>query len=200
MKVLFYLEMALVLVDLWFIFLKMGIEGWRGIIPGYNYYLLFERLYGSGWKVFKLLIPGYNIYLWIKLCIDIALEFNRTKGFGVGMALLSPVFFTILAFSGSQYRDGSYALKYVLDNKKKTCVTCSKLISEDAVFCPYCGSKYVAPVKRVCKSCGKELKENELFCGGCGTKYSDSVDNKCAGCGATLEEGVKFCSNCGQPV
>ena len=35
------------LLGSWKVFEKMGLEGWRGIIPIYNTYLLFKELYAN---------------------------------------------------------------------------------------------------------------------------------------------------------
>lgn len=47
----------LTLVASWMIFKKMGHQGWEGIVPIYNTYVLCQELYGSGWKFLLLLIP-----------------------------------------------------------------------------------------------------------------------------------------------
>lgn len=52
----------LTLVAEWMIFKKMGRQGWEGIVPIYNTYVLCQELYGNGWKFLLLLIPIYNIY------------------------------------------------------------------------------------------------------------------------------------------
>ena len=44
------------------VFQKMRRQGWEGIVPFYSSYVLFEELYGDGWKFLTLLIPFYNIY------------------------------------------------------------------------------------------------------------------------------------------
>lgn len=46
----------LTLVAEWMIFKKMGRQGWEGIVPIYNTYVLCQELYGNGWK-FLLLLP-----------------------------------------------------------------------------------------------------------------------------------------------
>ncbi len=97
------------LVALWVIFKKMGHEGWEGIVPFYNLYILFEEFYGNGWKVLLLLIPIYNIYLIISLFIKMAHAFGQSSGFGVGLALLSPIFMPVLAFGDYVYKDGTKA-------------------------------------------------------------------------------------------
>lgn len=85
------------------VFMKMGYEGWEAIIPLYNVYILFRELYGNGWKMLLLLIPLYNIYVAIKFFIDLAHAFRKTTGFGVGLALLTPIFMCILGFDDSTY-------------------------------------------------------------------------------------------------
>ena len=91
----------------WRIYQKMGRKGWEGIVPFYNAYVLFEELYGNGWRMLLMLIPIYNIYLTFRVNIDLAAEFHQGVGFGVGMTLLYPVFACILAFGNNVYRDGS---------------------------------------------------------------------------------------------
>ena len=96
------------LVGSWMVYNKMGRQGWEGIVPIYNTYVLCQELYGNGWKFLLLLIPFYNIYFGIKMMIDLAKAFNLGAGFGIGLLLLPFVFWLILAFGGAQYKDGSY--------------------------------------------------------------------------------------------
>lgn len=90
----------------WRLYQKMGREGWEGIVPLYNTYVLFQELYGNGWKFLLLLIPLYNIYLFIKMEIDLAHAFNKGTGFGIGLVFLNTIFLAILAFGDPVYRDG----------------------------------------------------------------------------------------------
>lgn len=94
---------------LWVVFRKIGREGWEGIIPFYNLYVLFQELYGNGNKVFLLLIPIYNVYLLIMLNIKLAKGFGQPAGFGVGLTLLSFIFFPVLAFGEYVYEGGTKA-------------------------------------------------------------------------------------------
>ena len=96
------------LVGNWQTFKKMGREGWESIVPFYNTYVLFETLYGNGWQFLTLLIPFYGIYVYFKLWIDVAAGFNKTTGFGIGLALLQPVFICLVGFSSEYvWKDGS---------------------------------------------------------------------------------------------
>ncbi len=92
----------------WRYFQKMGREGWEGIVPLYNTYVLFEMLYGNGWQMLYLLIPFYNIYIAVKLNIDLAHAFNKSTGFGVGLVFLPFIFACILAFGDAVYGDGTH--------------------------------------------------------------------------------------------
>ena len=94
----------------WMIFKKMGRQGWEGIIPMYNSYVLCQELYGNGWKFLCMLIPLYNIYFLVKLHIDWAYAFHKGTGFAMGMLFLPFIFQLILAFDNTaQYGDGSMA-------------------------------------------------------------------------------------------
>ncbi len=95
--VLWAIWTAAFLFFLYLVFQKMDITPWKGLIPGYNLYLLCEEFEGNGWRVFMFLIPIYGLILWIKMCIKWANAFGRSTGFGVGLALVSPVFLGILA-------------------------------------------------------------------------------------------------------
>ena len=46
------------------------------------------------------------------------------------------------------------------------CYHCKRELPQDAMFCPFCGSKK----NRTCINCNKELTNDELFCPYCGTK------------------------------
>mgnify|MGYP000712497399 CR=1 FL=1 len=67
------------LVGSWMVYKKMGRQGWEGIVPIYNTYVLCQELYGNGWKFLLLLIPFYNIYFGIKMMIDLAKAFNLAR-------------------------------------------------------------------------------------------------------------------------
>ena len=106
-----FLISVLLLVCNWIIYQKMGRRGWESLIPFYNMYAHFEAIYGEGWKFLLMLIPIYNIYVMFKLYIDMAHRFHQSTGFGVGLALVYPVFAAILAFGNAVFDDGSQAVK-----------------------------------------------------------------------------------------
>ena len=97
------LVIALTIAGQWMYFKKMGREGWEAIIPIYSTYVLFEELYGNGWKMLLALIPVYNIYLLFKLNIDLARAFNLNTGFGIGLTVMYPIFACMLGFGDAHY-------------------------------------------------------------------------------------------------
>ena len=65
MFVLFLLAAAAAFVSFaaqWRVYQKMGIQGWKSLIPMYNQFLLFNAVYGNGWVVLKLwLMPVFHM-------------------------------------------------------------------------------------------------------------------------------------------
>lgn len=98
-----YVVMFVSYVAHWKIFVKMGMEGWKALIPFYNTYLMFKALYGNGWKFLLLLIPVYHIYVFIKFYIDVSKAFEKPEVFAAGLIFMGVVFLCILAFDESEY-------------------------------------------------------------------------------------------------
>ena len=92
------------LVGMWKAFEKAGQPGWAGIVPIYNIYVLtLMAKKPTWWVIVILLVPCANIYFLILLFIEIAKLFGKDTGFGVGLALLGPVFWPILGFGDAKY-------------------------------------------------------------------------------------------------
>ncbi len=51
------------------------------------------------------LFNGTFLFIYIRLHLILAGKFGRSKSFGLGMALLEPVFYPVLAFGKSEFRD-----------------------------------------------------------------------------------------------
>lgn len=98
------LVVAVVFVCLWKLFIKAGIEGWKGIIPIYNMYLLVTEIAGLPVLWFILLfVPVVNIVAQVYLWFAVAKRFGQGVGFAVGLILLNPIFIAILAFGSATY-------------------------------------------------------------------------------------------------
>jgi len=90
-------------VGAWKVFEKAGQPGWAAIIPIYNYYVL-NQIAGKDILWFVLLvIPCTFPIAMIVVCLDVAKNFGKDALYGIGLALLSPIFFPMLGFSDAKY-------------------------------------------------------------------------------------------------
>ncbi len=100
------LELAVVvflIASIWKVFTKAGQPGWASIIPVYNAYILLKIAGRPGWWLLLYFIPVVNFVIAIIVSIDVAKAFGKGGGFGLGLALLSFIFYPILAFGDAAY-------------------------------------------------------------------------------------------------
>ncbi len=108
---IFLLVVCVVLIAAqWRIFEKMGIAGWKCLIPFYNSYCQCEKLFGNGLYFlvcFAGIIPvigGIVVLLFTIITIlRLAKSFGKGGGFVVGLLFLNLIFLPILAFGSSEY-------------------------------------------------------------------------------------------------
>jgi hypothetical protein len=87
----------------WKIFEKAGEPGWAAIVPIYNA-MVYCRIAGKPeWWVLLFLIPCVGIVFAIITTIAFAEKFGKSGAFAVGLILLGPIFYPILAFGGAEY-------------------------------------------------------------------------------------------------
>ena len=99
-----YLVIAvLCIIGTWKIFTKAGEPGWAAIIPIYNLIVIVKISGKPLWWVVLCLIPCVNLVALIIICMALAKNFGKSEGYGIGLALLSPIFFPLLGFSDAQY-------------------------------------------------------------------------------------------------
>ena len=110
---IFWIVYAVVLLfmiaAMWKVFSKAGQPGWAVIIPIYNIYVLCKVAGRPGWWLLLMLIPLVNIVIAIILNIDIAKNFGKGVGFGIGLVFLPFIFYPILGFGSAQYQGGAGA-------------------------------------------------------------------------------------------
>src|SRR5207249_5073943 len=99
----------LMIVGLWKVFSKAGQPGWAAIIPIVNTYFLCKVAGRPGWWVLLMFIPLVNFIIWIIISIDVAKNFGKGAGFGIGLAVLSFILYLILGFGSAQYQGASAA-------------------------------------------------------------------------------------------
>jgi Family of unknown function (DUF5684) len=95
---------VLVIAAMWKVFAKAGQPGWAAIIPIVNIYFLCKVAGRPGWWLILMFIPIVNFVIWIILSIDVAKNFGKGAGFGLGLAFLWVIFFPILGFGSATYQ------------------------------------------------------------------------------------------------
>ena len=114
------------------VFKKMGIDGWKSLIPmvsdycqmeatGVNQKWLLVATFGS----FIMIIPilGYlafivaMLYMAILMNVSLARAFGKSTGFAVGLILLGPIFLCILAFSKDAKFEGKNPMNDMIFKK-----------------------------------------------------------------------------------
>lgn len=114
------------IIGLFKIYQKMGIPGWKGIIPIYNMYglynVLWEKKYFWGYLVAQvglavlksdgsnllvslvaLALSVVTIVLGMKLYIKLAKAFGKGTGFGVLTFFFAPICLAVLGFGSAEY-------------------------------------------------------------------------------------------------
>ena len=89
---------------MWKVFEKAGKPGWAAIIPFFNTFVLTEVARKEILWFVLTLVPCINIVAVIVICLDVAKNFGKGPGFGIGLALLPFVFFPLLGFSDARYQ------------------------------------------------------------------------------------------------
>ncbi|MCQ2567528.1 MAG: DUF5684 domain-containing protein [Mogibacterium sp.] len=79
---------------------KAGTEGWRGVIPVYNYYKIFQIITGNGLMFLLCFIPFVGN---IVMGYFMAKAFGKGQGFMIGLMFLPFIFVPMLGFDDSRY-------------------------------------------------------------------------------------------------
>jgi hypothetical protein len=105
---LVYLAIIVVVIaGMWKAFEKAGQPGWGAIIPIYNIYLMIKISDNDWWWLILFFIPVIQIIAVFKISIDVAKQFGQGLGFGLGLAILSFIFWPLLGFGDYQHQGGS---------------------------------------------------------------------------------------------
>ncbi len=102
---LWHLAMIVYLLGgLWATFAKAGRPGWAALIPIYNVVVLSRIAEVSLWWLPTLLIPGFDLIPALVLTLNLAAKFGKGNAFGVGLALLGPIFYPVLGYGNARYQ------------------------------------------------------------------------------------------------
>lgn len=100
-----YLAVVILMIaSMWKIFTKAGKPGWAAIVPIYNIIVLLEIVDKPIWWIVLFFIPIVSLIASLLIFIALAAKFGKGTGFAIGMVLLAPVFFPMLAFGDAQYQ------------------------------------------------------------------------------------------------
>ena len=107
LMIVWLVVVVLMIAAMWKVFTKAGQPGWACLIPIYNFYILCKIAGRPGWWLLLMLIPLVNFIIMIIISIDIAKNFGKGVGFGLGLAFLGFIFWPILGFGSAQYQGPS---------------------------------------------------------------------------------------------
>lgn len=95
------------------LFEKAGEEGWKAIIPFYNYFVLCRIVMGDSLWFWLGFVPGINVFGRLYIRFKTGEAYGKTTGFNIGMMLLPYIFRVILAFDAK-------TVYYGPDNMRRT--------------------------------------------------------------------------------
>ena len=98
----------LMIAGQWAAFDKAGQPGWAAIIPIYNLIVWAEIAKKEAWWGLLLMVPIANLVFMFMLNIEVAKQFGKDVGYGVGLTLLPFVFWPMLGFGKSRYGGNAY--------------------------------------------------------------------------------------------
>lgn len=100
---IYFLLIIVIIAGIWKTFTKAGQPGWACIIPIYNVIVLLQVAGKPVWWIILFLIPLVNIIVAILVYMDIAKNFGKGAGFGLGLVFLPFICFPILGFGDAKY-------------------------------------------------------------------------------------------------
>lgn len=102
---LFFFAMIIVMITAqWMVFTKASQPGWACLIPILNFLVILKLVKRPMWWILLLLIPFVNFVTLIIIFVDLAKAFGKGVGFAIGLIILGPIFYLILAFGSATYQ------------------------------------------------------------------------------------------------
>ncbi len=102
-SIIFLALFVVMVAAAWKIFEKAGEPGWACIVPIYSAIVMLRIAGKPWWWLFLFFIPFVGLIFAILVCIELAKNFGKGAGFGLGLAFLGFIFFPILAFGDARY-------------------------------------------------------------------------------------------------
>ena len=80
------------------------------------------------------------------------------------------------------------------------CLSCSNVIPNEAVYCPYCGKKveHIIDKNQIqCQYCKRGIPKDAIVCPYCSNKVErEKAQGKCPNCGKIIPEDARICPYC----
>lgn len=105
---------VVILAGVWKTFEKMGRQGWEGIIPFYNIYVLLTIIGKPAWWLLLFFIPIVNLIVAFIVYKEIAERFNQSVV--IAILMFFGVGWLILGFGDAKYSGSSEGMDDVLDS------------------------------------------------------------------------------------
>lgn len=86
------------LLSVWIIYERLGISGWKSLIPVYRHCAIFKAVGLNSWMGIFMVLPILNVPVYICFLIYLLRTFSRNYFFSIGLIILPPLFLPILAF------------------------------------------------------------------------------------------------------
>lgn len=88
----------------WKLYEKLGIEGWKSVVPILSSYELIRLFYGKGWYVLWMFVPIVNIYFSFGIMNRLGQAFHKSLAWRIILLMLFPLIgMFILGFSDDVY-------------------------------------------------------------------------------------------------
>lgn len=194
--IVFLLGLAILVLGIvanWKLFEKGSKEGWKALIPFYNYYVLTE-IAELNWWWFLLMIANslvsflgldelffiaslVSLFAKFNCYYNIARKFGKDKGIAICAGIFSYIFTFIFAFSKGEVYDGSIS------------------VSANGIFESNGSNSFENNNNNMMNESTSSVDKNDV--------KSENVNKKymyCGECGTKLDNDVKFCPNCGKKI
>ena len=202
----FLIMMVIVIISNFKVYKKAGEDGWKCLVPYYNYWTECKFLgLNTNWVWIVLAAPFISsilegiieiglfslaasiilFYFNILRAISTAQSFGKDTGFGIGLFALPFVFYPILAFGKAEYI-GPRPMKDMIFKDNNTTSTQNNH-QQQPVYNQQIPQREEDEILDV----GSNSSNSNAFA------PQQSGQKFCTGCGAKLENGAKFCTSCG---
>lgn len=91
------------IASMWKVFNKAGQAGWKCLVPIYNIHVMTKIAKVSPWMTLMLFVPILGFIAAWKISDGTARKFGKGMEYSLGLFLLAPVFYPILAFGSAKY-------------------------------------------------------------------------------------------------